>query len=406
MKILLADKFPEEKIKKLEQTGCEVIYEQNLKEETLVDALKKEKPEILIVRSTMVNKQMIENSPELNLIIRAGSGVNTIDVKTASERSVYVSNCPGMNSTAVAELAFGLILSIDRRIPDNVIELRKGKWNKKEYSKARGIYGRTLGIIGTGKIGKKMIQKAKAFEMKVIAWSRSLTPEKAEQLGVEYCNSVMDVARRADIVSVHLALTGETKGILGRDFFNSMKPGAYFINTARAELVDEEALLRAIDERGIRAGVDVFKEEPEEKEGEIRSRLASHPGVYGTHHIGASTEQAQNAVAEETVRIVKDFIETGKPPNCVNLMKRTPACCMLSLHHRNRVGVLAGVLDVIRDAGINIETMENIIFAGGEGACARIQMDGKLSGDDILKIRDSSKDIFFVTQVDFEKTQI
>jgi len=402
MKILLADKFPEEKIEKLRQTGCEVIYDQALKEESLLEALKKQKPEILIVRSTVVNEQMIKISPELNLIIRAGSGVNTIDVKTASARSVYVSNCPGMNSTAVAELAFGLILSLDRRIPDNVIELREGRWNKKEYSMARGIKGRTLGIIGTGKIGREMIPRAKAFGMRVVAWSRSLTPEKAEQLGVEFCGSILDVAKKADIVSVHLALTGETKGILGKDFFNSMKRGAYFINTARAELVDEEALLKAINERGIRAGLDVFKEEPEEKEGEIKSSLAQHVAVYGTHHIGASTDQAQNAVAEETVRIVKEFMETGRPPNCVNLMERTPACCMLSLHHRNRVGVLAGVLDVIRDANINIETMENIIFAGGEGACARIQMDGKLAEDDLSRIRDSSEDIFFVTQVDLK----
>jgi D-3-phosphoglycerate dehydrogenase len=399
-KILVADKFPDAKIEEVKGLGGAVVYDQSLHDDTLLAALKKEQPDILIVRSSVVTGEMIESDPQLNLIVRAGSGYNTIDVKTASERSVYVSNCPGKNAVAVAELAFGLMLSLDRRIPDNVAQLREGKWNKKEYSRARGIFGRTLGVIGVGKIGREVIQRAKAFGMPVIAWSRSLTEDRARLLGIGFCKTPGDVAAGADIVTVHLALTDETRNFIGEAFFNRMKPGACFINTARAEIVDETALKAAMKERGMRVGLDVFLGEPAVKEGEFTDELGSYPELYGTHHIGASTEQAQDAVADEAVRIVREYMNTGHAPNCVNLLERTPARWMLSVHHRNRVGILAGVLDVIRDAAINIEIMENFIFTGDEGACARIQLDGKLSKENLKLITESSDDIFSVSQVE------
>jgi D-3-phosphoglycerate dehydrogenase len=399
MKVVIADKFPDVEIESIKDVGYEVVYNQGLKEDSLLAELKKHQPDILVVRSTVVTGEMIEATPSLSLIIRAGSGYNTIDVKTASERSVYVANCPGKNAIAVAELAFGLLLSLDRRIPDNVIELREGRWNKNEYSKAGGIYGKTLGIVGVGRIGRELIMRAKAFGMKVIAWSRSLTPEKAEELGVLYVKSPVEVASKADAVSIHLALTDETKKMIGLEFFAAMKPGAFFINTSRDAIVDEASLLKAVEEKGIRAGLDVFSGEPEAKVGEFDSDIARASAVYGTHHIGASTDQAQKAVADETVRILREYMDTGHVYNCVNLMEKTPASYMLSVHHKNRVGVLAGVLDIIREANINVETMENIIFAGGDGACARIQIDGKLTTQDMQKIEKSSVDITSVSQV-------
>ncbi len=400
MKILIADKFPENRISAIKNLGCAVVYKQKLKEDSLLRELGECRPEILIVRSTVVSGEMIKASPGLNLIIRAGSGFNTIDLGTASELSVYVANCPGMNSIAVAELAFGLILSIDRRIPDNVAQLRNGKWNKKEFSKARGVFGKTLGVIGVGRIWKEIISRAAAFGMHVAAWSRSLDNEKAETLGIEYCESPEDAASRADIVTVHLALTGETRGFIGHSFFNAMKAGAYFINTSRAEIVDQDSLLNAMDEKDIRAGLDVFINEPGVKAGAFTDSIAENKRLYGTHHIGASTDQAQSAVADEAVRVVNEYMTTGKPPNCVNLIKRTPARFMLSVHHRNRVGILADVLDIIRNANNNVEVMENVIFNGAEGACARIQMDGKLQKEDLLKIMEGSKDILSISQVE------
>lgn len=398
MKVLIADKFPEGKIDDIKKAGYEAVYDGELKEDKLLEALKEQKPDVIVVRSTKVGKSMIESTPSLSLIIRAGSGYNTIDVKTASERSVYVANCPGKNAVAVAELAFGLLLCLDRRIPDNVIELREGKWNKKEYSKAAGIYGSTLGIIGVGGIGREMIARAKAFGMAVTAWSRSLTPKKAEQLGVEYAKTPLDVASKADAVSVHLALTDDTRGLIGSDFFERMKPGGFFINTSRAEIVDEDALLAAIEKKGLRAGLDVFTGEPAYKSGAYDGKMMTS-GAYTTHHIGASTGQAQNAVADETVRILREYVDTGHVHNCVNIMEKTPASYMLSVHHKNRIGVLAGVLDIIREDNINVELMENIIFAGGDGACARIQIDGKLGSPEIEKIEKSSVEITSVSQV-------
>jgi D-3-phosphoglycerate dehydrogenase len=398
MKILIADKFSKEKVNEIKNMGCSVIYNQELKEGSLLRVLEQQDIEILIVRSTEVSGEMIKASSTLSLIIRAGSGYNTIDVKTASDRSVYVANCPGKNSIAVAELAFGLLLALDRRIPDNVIELKNGKWNKKTFSNAEGIYGKILGIIGLGRIGREMVKRATVFGLHVISWSRSLTPERAEEFGIKYAKSPEEVAVHADIISVHLALTSETNGIIGTKFFESMKPGAYFINTSRAEIVDHTALVAAMNEKGIRAALDVLPDEPELKTGEYTHSMVKQENLYGTHHIGASTGQAQRAVADETVRIVKEYVSTGKVLNSVNVLERTPARYLVSVHHKNRVGILADVLDIIREAKINVENMENIIFNGTEGACARIRIDGMLSERDIKKIRENSKNIYSVTQ--------
>src|SRR6476659_8530468 len=234
MKVLVADKFEQSGRDGLEALGCEVSYQPDLKDDALVNAIGQEHPDVLVVRGTKVTEPMLAAGP-LKLIVRAGAGYNTIDVAAASGRGIYVSNCPGKNSIAVAELAFALILALDRRVADNVIALRAGEWNKKEFSKARGLFGRTLGLVGVGKIGQEMIPRAKAFGMPVVAWSRSLTPEKAETLGVELKESPKAVASASDVVSVHLALNPETKNLLSTEFFNAMQEGAYFINTARGE---------------------------------------------------------------------------------------------------------------------------------------------------------------------------
>lgn len=389
MRVLVADKFEQSGLDGLRALGCEVIYDPSLKEESLIEALRLHNPGILVVRSTRVTAPMLE-AGDLSLVIRAGAGVNTIDVATASKRGIYVANCPGKNAIAVAELAFGLILSLDRRIPDNVQQLREGRWNKKEFSEARGVAGQTLGLIGVGNIGREMIPRARAFGMRVIAWSRSLTPETAEALQIGYRATPLDVASEADIVSVHVALTPETHHLCGRAFFEAMKPGAYFINTARAEVVDEEALLWAVREKGIRAGLDVFSSEPAAAEGTFDHPLVHLPNVYGTHHIGASTQQAQEAIAEEVVNIVRTYMQTGQVPNVVNLAKRTPARYLLVVRHLDRVGVLAHVFDCLREAQINVQETENIVFEGAEAAVARIQLDSEPPAEVLRTIRSNS----------------
>ena len=271
------------------------------------------RPDVLVVRGTKVPEAVLA-AGALKLVVRAGAGYNTIDVAAASRRGIYVSNCPGKNSIAVAELAFGLILALDRQIPDNVAALRQGQWNKSAFSKARGLYGRTLGLIGLGQIGREVALRAKAFGLPVVAWSRSLTADAARQLGVQRMDSPVAVASAADIVSLHVALNAQTRGLIDALFFAAMRPGAYFINTARAEVVDQTALARAIEQKGIRAGLDVFADEPTGGTGEFADSIAKLPGVYGTHHIGASTEQAQEAIGAETVRIIRTFLQTGQVP--------------------------------------------------------------------------------------------
>ncbi|MBI2956100.1 MAG: hydroxyacid dehydrogenase [Acidobacteria bacterium] len=324
MKVMMVDKFPDSAVARLKELGFEVLYNPDLKGEALAEQVKTSRVEVLVVRSSRVTEAVLEGS-QLGLVIRAGSGYDTIDVAAASRRGIYVSNCPGKNSTAVAELAFGLILALDRRLPDNVTQLRDKKWNKKEFSKARGLAGRTLGLIGVGQVGRLMIPRARAFEMPVVAWSRSLTPEKARELGVERKSSPEEVAAAADVVSVHVALTPETKSLCGEKFFAAMRRGAYFVNTSRGEVVDEGALKKAVQEKGIRAALDVYAKEPPTTSGAFEDDIVELPGVYGTHHIGASTDQAQEAIAEETIRIIREYRDTGQVPNVVNQPSLTQA---------------------------------------------------------------------------------
>ncbi len=316
MKVLVADSFSEKARQKLQDAEIEVAYGPDLQGDALQKALSGTSADVLVVRSTRVTAPMLEAS-RLVLVIRAGAGYNTIDVDTARACGICVSNCPGMNANAVAELAFGLMLALDRHIPANVEDLRRGRWNKAKYSDARGLYGRTLGLIGLGYIGRAMLPRAKAFGMPVAAWSRSLTPAMAKELEVELMRSPLEVASRADIVSLHVALTEDTRHLVDEKFLDAMRPGAMLINTARSEVVDEAALARAVKEKGILVGVDVFEGEPTAGTGEVSNPLFQLEGVIGTHHIGGATTQAHQAVAEEVVRIILKYRDTGIAPNQV-----------------------------------------------------------------------------------------
>lgn len=332
MRVLIADKFEQSGLDGLKRLGCDVVFEPDLKDQALADAVASREPAVLVVRSTKVNDAAM--GPSLKLIVRAGAGYNTIDVKAATAKGITVANCPGKNSVAVAELTMGLLLALDRRIPDNVVALRNGTWNKKEYSKARGLFGSTLGVLGAGNIASEVMKRAAAFGMPIILWSRRfagedrpVTEAEAVELGLADAHRHVlialaptpgDVAARADALTVHLALGPDTRGLINAEVLGRMKPGAIFINTSRGEMVDHEALSRAIRDRGLRVALDVFGQEPSSATGDFEDPIVQAPGVYGTHHIGASTDQAQEAIAAETVRIVQEFKDTGTAPNAVN----------------------------------------------------------------------------------------
>lgn len=408
MKVLIADKFEASGTAGLEAAGCTVISQPALDGEALAQAIAASGADVLIVRSTRVTEAMLD-AGRLSLVVRAGAGYNTIDVAAASRRGIYVSNCPGKNAIAVAELAFALILALDRRVADNVADLRAGRWNKAEYSKAGGLYGRTLGLLGIGSIGREMIRRAAGFGLDVVVWSRRfegqdrlVTADEARELGIEpalrqvtvsLAPEPAEVAARCRILSVHLALGEATRGLVNAAILDRLAPGSMVINTARGEIVDEEALARAVTERGIRAGLDVFADEPSAGQGSFRPALMDLPGVYGTHHIGASTTQAQEAIAAETVRIIRTYKETGRVLNVVNLATRTPATHMLVVRHRDRPGVLAHVFDHLRAANLNVQETENIVFAGAQAAVARINLDGEPSPAVCQGIRSGHADV-------------
>lgn len=397
MRVLVADKFEETGLEGLRSLGCEVYYEPKLEGEALGWRLRDTAAEVLVVRSTKVTAAEMDQARNLSLVVRAGAGVNTIDLPAASARAISVSNCPGKNAVAVAELAWGLILALDRRIAEQTADLKAGLWNKAEYGRARGLAGRALGIAGFGAIGREVAARGRAFAMEVVAWSPSLSAERAAEAGVVRVASLRELASRSDVVSVHLALTKETRGVLGGAFFDAMRPGALFVNTSRGETVNAAALREAIATKGIRAGLDVFEREPSGGTGAFDDEVGRLPGVVGTHHVGASTEQAQNAIAAEVVRIVAAFKASGEVPNAVNLCGRSPARWLLTVRHRDRVGVLAHVFGALREAGINVQQTENVVFDGAEAASARIQLDSEPTRSLLAKVAEGCRDILSIT---------
>lgn len=398
MKVLIADKFEASGLDGLKAAGCEVIYQPDASGDSLAAAIGASNAPVLVVRSTQVTDAMLD-AGSLALIVRAGAGVNTIDVAGASRRGIYVSNCPGKNSVAVAELTMGLILALDRRIPDGVADLRAGKWNKKEYAKAKGLLGRTLGLLGFGHIGQEVARRARAFGMPVVVWSRRFSADAAARtaasaaFGIEVASTAAELVSRADILSVHLALTKETRGFVNADLLAHAKPGAYFVNTARGEVVDYPALEAAVKGKGLRVGLDVFSSEPAAGTAEFSDPIVGLPLVYATHHIGASTDQAQDAIASETVRIITTFKDTGRVPNVVNLAKQTPATHMLVVRHRDKPGVLAHVFEYLHVAHLNVQETENIIFDGAQAAVARICLDGAPNHRTLEAMQASNADI-------------
>jgi len=381
IRILVLDKLARNVLDAINQLGT-LQVESGLNDEAIKIKVKEFDPQILIVRSTKIQKHHIEAAPNLSLIIRAGSGVDNIDVDEASVRGIFVANCPGLNSIAVAELTMGHLINMDRRIADNVYELRQGKWSKKEFGKANGLYGRTLGVIGMGTIGSLVVKRAQVFGMVVQVFDRSLTPQKAEELGVHYCNSVEAACTSADAITIHVPLTPSTKYLINKQALSKLKDGAYVINTSRGGVVNEKELIEVAKIKNLRYGCDVFENEPKASDNVFGDRdIATNPNIYGTHHIGASTEQAEEAVGREVVNIVSNFISTGKVLNCVNLEieKQASAKYKLTVRHKDAVGVLAFILQELRTEGINVGEMANIIFTGAQAASARFALDTKPS---------------------------
>ena len=372
MKILIADKLSPLAAEQLTADGNEVRTEPSFSTDDLVSQIGN--TNVLVVRSTKVTKDVIDAAGKLGLIIRAGAGFNTIDVECASDRGIYVANCPGKNADAVAELAIGLLVAADRQIVNANVDLRNGEWAKSKYGKSYGLKGRTLGILGFGAIGKAVAKRALGMEMKVLAWSRSLTDNVADQHQVQRAESALDVAKQSDAVSVHLPLSDATRHFVGTEFLQQMRPASILINTSRGELVDTAALKDAVEAKQLKVGIDVFEDEPSGgKAAFTQTDLASM--VTCTPHIGASTDQTAEAIAAEVVKIVRDYRERGFPSSPVNMKRTSSAACRLTVQHLNKVGVLATILDGLRAENINVLEMQNAIFDGAKTASCTLRLD-------------------------------
>jgi D-3-phosphoglycerate dehydrogenase len=389
MRLLIADKLHPRAVEELRSLPIHVEYDPEITKETLEAKLPG--VGILVVRSTEVTAQAIEKSRELNLIVRAGAEFSTIDARAAAKRGIFVANCPGKNAGAVSELVLAMVVALDRRVPDAVASLRAGRWERTEYSKAEGVYGKTLGIAGLGAIGREVAARAKAFGLHVVGWSRSLTQSKANELGIEYAPSIDQLANRSNILSVHLPLTERTKQIIGKRVFEQLPKRAMFLNLARADLVDYDALRDAVKNKGLRAAVDVYPNEPRGTKTfatDLFSGESPTGGfIYGTPHIAASTDQAQLAIATETVRVIRSFLTEGVVPNMVNVQPASAAKFQLMIRMVDKVGTFANVLAVIKRHGINVEEVTNTVFEGAVASCAKLRLIQRPSEACLSEIR-------------------
>ncbi|MDQ4109086.1 MAG: NAD(P)-binding domain-containing protein [Actinomycetota bacterium] len=402
MRVLFADAIDPSSLEALMERGHECVSDPKLSADDLAGRI----PgfEALVVRSTKVTAATIEAAEALELIVRAGAGTNTIDVDAASEVGIYVTNVPGRNAIAVAELTMGLLLAIDRRIADNVADLRTGSWNKTAYSKADGLFGKVIGIVGLGEIGLAVADRAAAFRLQVRAIRKDRddeTEDRIRALGIELVDSLEDLVTTSDIVSIHVPATVETESMFDAGLLGRMREGAILLNTSRGDIVDEAALLDAVETGGIRAGLDVYPDEPGSGATGWSSRLAQHPNVVGTHHIGASTAQAQKAVADGVVEIIDAFVR-GEILNCVNLAPTRLGNHTLHVRHFDRVGVLAGVFDILRRRDLNVEQMENRVFEGRNAAVATIDVVGDV-GPDLIAAIEGLDDVIHVSAVPTER---
>ncbi|HEY8943419.1 MAG TPA: phosphoglycerate dehydrogenase [Polyangiaceae bacterium] len=397
MRVLVADRLTEDSLDEMRSLGVEVRYEPDLRSEALPEAL--DGVNVLVVRGLEVREAALKAGKSLNLIIRAGSGVRNIDVATASERGIYVASCPGKNASAVAELTFTLIGSLDRRVPDAVASLRSGQWNKDEFARAVGLAGRKIGILGLGQVGRAVLRLAHAYGMHAHAWSRSLTPSRAAELGVTPAASPLELARAVDVFTVHLELVPRTRGMVDRAVLSALPDEAIFVNTARPELVDYDALVELAESKRLRVGLDVFPNEPSTRIGRFAHPVLAGALVYGTPHIGASTDAAQITIANECARILRSFVTKGEVPNVVNISATSWSRYQLVVRHIDQVGALANVLGVLKRHGINIHELDNTVFEGGRAACAKIRLGSRPSEDCLTEIMAFSDEVLHVDLV-------
>ncbi|HID47420.1 MAG TPA: phosphoglycerate dehydrogenase [Methanococcaceae archaeon] len=312
VKILVTDEIHKDAIEILKKIG-DVEIATNLSKEELKKKI--EDVDVIVVRSgTKLTREVLEHAKKLKIIARAGVGVDNIDLEYATERGIIVVNSPDASSISVAELTIGLMLAAARNIPQATASLKRGEWDRKSF-KGIELYGKTLGVIGLGRIGQQVVKRAKAFGMDIVGYDPYIPEEVAGELGVKLIRDINELCKVSDFITLHVPLTPKTRHIIGWEQIWLMKRNAIVVNCARGGLIDERALYEALKDRRIRAAaLDVFEEEPPKD-----NPLLTLDNVIGTPHQGASTEEAQKSagiiVAEQIAKILR-----GEPAeNIVNL---------------------------------------------------------------------------------------
>lgn len=378
MKILVACDLPEDALRPLNSLATEVLIHPDADGPRLRELIKD--VGILVVGDARVAPETIAHGKSLQMIVRAGPGPGEVAVDEASGQGVFVTHCPDQHATAVAELAFALMLALDRRIIENMEGLRDGRWNREEVGDADGLAGRTLGILGYNAVGKLVAERARAFGMHIVAWSPSTAGGPAPtDPSIEFCNWPRELARKADVVTVHVGSDEARGAVVDAEFLASMKPGASLVHVGHPGAADEGALLEAVQQQKIRVALDVFTSAPAGDHARFRCSLCSLPGVVVTQHIGPLTAQARRAVAAEVVRIIREFVVTGEAIQCINLLERSPATWQLVLRVRDQVGVMAAILEAIRADGINAQEITSRVFTGAKAASCTIALDERPS---------------------------
>ncbi len=314
MKVLVSDSVAAEAIERLKGVaGMEVDYCPDAKGDELKRRIAD--AEGLIVRSaTKVTAELIAAAPKLRCIVRAGVGVDTVDVPAASRRGIIVMNTPGGNTLSTAEHTMALLLALSRNVYPACASLKGGKWDRKSFMGTQ-LAGKTIGVIGLGRIGLEVARRCAAFGMAVLGFDPYVTPDRAKQFGITLAEGLDDLYARSDYVTLHVPMTDDTRGMIGRAQLAKMKDGVRIVNCARGGLVDEAALAEAIRAGKVAgAALDVFESEPPKSR-----ELIDMPQVLCTPHLGASTEEAQISVAVEAAEIITDALLHGRIRNAVNV---------------------------------------------------------------------------------------
>lgn len=306
MKVLICDPIAEDGINMLKENGFEVDIKTGMDKEELKDVIK-DYNAIVVRSATKVTADVIERATNLKLIVRGGVGIDNIDVDTAKSKGITVKNTPTASTVSVAEHTFALLLALARKVSTADKSMKEGKWEKKKF-KGTELFNKTLGLIGVGRIGLAVAKRAIGFEMKVIGYDPYLDPNTMRNNGIEPVSDIDRLIQEADIISLHIPLTGETKHIINSERIQKMKDGAILINCARGGVVDEEALYQALESGKLAgAALDVFEQEPPQN-----SPLLSLDNIILTPHIGASTNEAQKRVGIESAKTIIKFFENSK----------------------------------------------------------------------------------------------